>query len=157
MTSIDISFMHQSLDLARQAMSEGETPVGAIVCRGTDVLGRGYNRREQSKDPTTHAEILALREASVHMGDWRLEGCTLYVTLEPCAMCVGACLMARIDRIVFGAPEPKWGALGSRVNLLQDSPFPHKIQVTASVLAEDSAALLKDFFATLRSQKKNAP
>ena len=148
-------FMAQALDLARQAQVEHEIPVGALVEREGRVLGKGYNRRAGSCDPTAHAEILAIQEAALRQGDWRLEGCTLYVTLEPCAMCVGAALWARIERIVYGCREPKWGALGSVLHLLEPPLFPHKIRVTEGVLAEESSLLLKTFFSRLRVQDKS--
>ena len=149
--------MSQALGLARQAQAENEIPVGAVVEKEGQVLGKGYNQRDQSGDPTAHAEILSLQEAALKQGDWRLEGCTLYVTLEPCAMCVGAALWSRIDRIVFGCREPKWGALGSVVHLLEPPLFPHKIQVTEGVLAEESSQLLKAFFSCLRKEPSPSP
>lgn len=159
----DLLYMARALDLARQARAEGEAPVGALIERDGRILGEGYNRREGSADPMAHAEILAIRQAARMQGDWRLEGCTLYVTLEPCVMCVGAALWSRIKRIVFGCREPKWGSLGSRIHLLDPPLFPHKIQVTPGILAPEAAALLKEFFKSLRKKSlsqgpgKNAP
>ena len=142
----DDAFMREALLLAAQAESAGEVPVGAVVVRDGTVIGRGYNRPVGSGDPSAHAEILALREAAAHAGNYRLTGCELYVTLEPCAMCAGAIIHARIARLVFGAADPKTGACGSVVNLFADARLNHHATVTAGVLAADCGAGLQDFF-----------
>src|SRR5690554_2440326 len=130
----DAHFMEQALEMARAAAARGEVPVGAVVTRDGRVVGRGYNRRESWGDPTAHAEMLAIREAAAAVGGWRLTGCSLYVTLEPCAMCAGAIVLARIDRVVFGAADPKSGAAGSLMNLLQDPRLNHQADVVAGVM-----------------------
>ena len=142
--------MEVALDEARAAAALGEVPIGAVVVREGAVLGRGFNRRETDGDPLAHAEILAIREAARAMGGWRLSGCTLYVTLEPCAMCAGALVASRIERLVYGSADPKAGFCGSLGNLVQDPRLNHRLDVTYGVLAEESAALLRGFFADLR-------
>jgi tRNA(adenine34) deaminase len=142
--------MDRALDEARRCLAWGDVPVGAVLSRGRDVLGAAGNQRERLGDPTAHAEILALREASRRLGTWRLEGCQLWVTLEPCAMCAGAMVLARLDRVVFAAADPKAGFAGSLGNLLQDARLNHRVQVVSKVRAEESAALLREFFATRR-------
>ena len=153
----DEHWMREALREAGEAFAREEIPVGAVIVLGDECLSRASDLRETTGDPTAHAEILALQEAALSQGDWRLEGCTLYVTLEPCAMCVGAALWSRIDRIVFGCREPKWGALGSVLHLLDPPLFPHKIQVTEGILAEESSQLLKTFFSGLRNQRPPSP
>lgn len=142
--------MHQALEAAAAGAREGEVPVGAVVVLGGEVLARAYNRPRGLSDPTAHAEVLALREAARSIGNYRLPGATLYVTLEPCAMCVGAMLQARIARLVFGALDPKAGAAVSLYRLAEDERLNHRLEVTGGVLAEESAALLKEFFERLR-------
>jgi len=143
--------MTEALAEARWAESVGEVPIGAVVVRGGEVLGRGHNRRETDRDPLAHAELLAIRQAAARLGSWRLAGCTLYATLEPCPMCAGALVASRIDRLVYGAADPKAGYCGSLGNLVQDTRLNHRLAVTGGVLAEESAALLRAFFAMLRS------
>ena len=146
------AFMSQALELAKQAAEEGEVPVGAVVVdpKGA-VVASAYNRREASKDPTAHAELLALREAA-HFGQrWSLEGHTLYVTLEPCPMCAGACVNARIERVVFGCRDPKAGAVRSLYALLEDPRLNHRIDVVSGVLGDECSQVLKSFFSRLRN------
>ena len=138
--------MRLALDEARLAAGWGDVPVGAVVARGDDVLGRAGNQREHRNDPTAHAEVLALRQASEVLGSWRLDGCALYVTLEPCAMCAGALVLARIERLVFGALDPKAGFAGSLGDLVRDPRLNHRVDVTAGVLEEESADVLRSFF-----------
>lgn len=138
--------MTVALEQARAAARADEVPVGAVIVRGSDVLARSHNRTRELSDPTAHAEVIALREAARRTGDWRLSDCTLYVTKEPCAMCAGALVLARIGRLVFGAPDPRAGMAGSLENLVQDARLNHRIPTTYGVLAEESAALLRNFF-----------
>jgi tRNA(adenine34) deaminase len=153
--SDDERFMEQALELARHAARLGEVPVGAVaVCSGR-VIGTGYNRRELDADPLAHAEMFALRAASQALGAWRLSGVTLYVTLEPCSMCAGGMVQGRVSRVVFGASDPKAGAVGSLYNLAQDARLNHRLEVTSGVLAEASAQLLKEFFGALRRPKRS--
>ena len=149
--SPDESFMHHALALAQRASAAGEVPVGAIVVKEGAVIGRGYNQPIGDSDPTAHAEIQALRDAARNENNYRLPACTLYVTLEPCAMCVGAILHARVARVVFGASDPKGGACGSVINLPAEKMLNHHTDFSGGVLATESAALLKAFFATRRS------
>ncbi len=142
--------MKLALAAAREAGEAGEVPVGAVVVAAGSVVGRAANRRETDQDPTAHAEILALREAAGALGTWRLSDTTLYVTLEPCPMCAGALVSARVGRLVFGAPDPKAGACGSLYNLCVDPRLNHELPVTAGVLQEPCGALLSDWFAGRR-------
>ena len=147
----DEQSMRQALDLAATAAAEGDVPVGAVVvdAAGT-VIGTGRNTRERDADPTGHAEIVAMREAAAARGEWRLEGCTLVVTLEPCTMCAGALVAARVDRLVFGAFDEKAGAVGSLWDVVRDRRLNHRPEVVSGLLADESAALLRDFFLTHR-------
>ncbi len=147
---LDERMMTLALEDARDAASGGDVPVGAVVARGDEVLGRAGNAREREQDPTAHAEILALRSAAPTAGSWHLEGCTMYVTLEPCAMCAGALVLSRIDRLVFGAADPKAGFVGSLGDLVRDPRLNHALEVTSGVLAEDCGDLLRDFFRNRR-------
>ncbi|MEG0149463.1 MAG: tRNA adenosine(34) deaminase TadA [Comamonas sp.] len=147
-------FMREALQQAREAALAGEVPVGAVVVHQGRVIGRGRNSPLASQDPTAHAEVMALREAAQALGNYRLEGCTLYVTLEPCTMCSGAMLHARVDRVVYGAAEPKTGAAGSVLNVFGYAQINHQTQVLRGVLAEECAALMADFFQQRRAQNK---
>ncbi|MGH2765248.1 MAG: tRNA adenosine(34) deaminase TadA [Actinomycetota bacterium] len=151
MTTLDERLMAQALEQARRCQRWGDVPIGAVVARGEVVLGAAGNERERRGDPTAHAEILALREASRRVGSWRLEGCTLYVTLEPCAMCAGAAVLARLDRLVFGAADPKAGFAGSMGDLVRDPRLNHRVEVEPGLLSQESARLLRDFFASRRA------
>ena len=144
------TFMRMALDLAAQAAAAGEVPVGAVVVKDGEVIGRGFNRPVTSNDPTAHAEIVALREAAARLGNYRLPGCELYVTLEPCAMCVGAMIHARIARIVYGASDPKTGACGSIVDLPSLRQWNHHGVFEGGVLAAECGDVLKGFFAERR-------
>jgi tRNA(adenine34) deaminase len=148
----DIKWMRLALEEARRAAQAGDVPVGAIAVRDGQIVGRGHNRRQRDRDPTAHAELIALREAAYTLGGWRVVGVTLYSTLEPCAMCAGAAVNARLPRIVWAADDPKAGAGGSVVDLLSHPRLNHRVQVTHGVLAEESAALLQEFFAALRQK-----
>ena len=142
--------MRLALGLAAKAGDAGEVPVGAVVVSGGEVIARGANGREATRDPTAHAEVLALRDAAKVTGSWRLSGTTLYVTLEPCPMCAGALLAARVSRLVFAAPDPKAGACGSLYNLCSDPRLNHELDVTRGVLREDASRLLSVWFAAKR-------
>ena len=147
---IDERFMAEALALARAAQTRGEVPVGAVVVKDGEVVGRGGNAPIAAADPTAHAEIAALRDAARMLGNYRLPGCDLYVTIEPCAMCAGAIMHARIARVVFGAQDPKTGACGSVVNLFAEARLNHHATVTGGVLAAESGTLLSDFFSARR-------
>ena len=149
MQSMEI-FMREALELARKAAAAGEVPVGAVVVSAGQVIGRGFNQPISGHDPTAHAEIVALREAAQQMGNYRLGDCELYVTLEPCVMCSGAIMHARIARLVYGAPDPKTGACGSVVDLFAETRLNHHTSVTGGILADDAAQLLQQFFAARR-------
>jgi tRNA(adenine34) deaminase len=146
--------MRRALEEARAALATGDVPIGAVVLDATGaVVGRGRNVREADADPTGHAEVVALRTAAAGRGEWRLEGCTLVVTLEPCTMCAGAAVLARVERIVFAAYDAKAGAVGSLWDVVRDRRLNHRPEVVAGVLAEESTALLDDFFATRRGAR----
>ena len=149
-SEINMVMMQEALQLAGQAALRGEVPVGAVVAQDGQIVGRGYNAPISSADPSAHAEIRALREAAKALGNYRLGGCTLYVTLEPCAMCAGAIMHARISRVVYGAADPKTGACGSVVDLFAESRLNHHTEVTGGVLAAEAGKLLSDFFAVRR-------
>lgn len=143
---LDAGFMRECLDLARRAASVGEVPVGAVVVHEGRIVGRGYNAPIGRHDPTAHAEIQAMREAAATLGNYRLIGCTLYVTLEPCVMCAGAIIHARIARVVYGAPDPKTGACGSVVNLFAETRLNHHATVEGGLMAEECGVMLSEFF-----------
>jgi tRNA(adenine34) deaminase len=148
--------MRQAIALAAHAASIGEVPIGCVVADDLtgDVIGRGYNRREADHDPTAHAEVLALREAARHRGHWRLTDCTLVVTLEPCPMCAGAIVNARVPRLVYGCDDPKAGAARTLYRVCDDARLNHRAEVAAGVLADDCAKLLRDFFKARRALGK---
>ena len=145
--------MREAMRLAQRAFERGEVPVGAVVVRAGVALGRGHNRREAREDPTHHAEIEAIRRAARRAGGWRLDGAVLYVTLEPCAMCAGACVNARIARIVFGCTDPKAGYAGTLGNVAADSRLNHRCAVEGGTMAEESASILRRFFRERRGKK----
>ena len=147
-------WMREALSEARMAATEGEIPVGAVVVFRERIVGRGHNQKEALRDPTAHAEILALREAGRRLGGWRLSGATLYCTLDPCCMCAGAMVQARIARLVFGVRDPKTGAAGSVYDLVRSPWLNHRLEIVAGVLAEDVAELMRQFFAELRDMPK---
>ncbi|MBS2023398.1 MAG: tRNA adenosine(34) deaminase TadA [Deltaproteobacteria bacterium] len=148
--------MSEALALARTAGSEGEVPIGAVVVFEGRIVGRGRNARERGNDPTAHAEIVALQEAARSLGRWRLTGCTLYVTLEPCFMCAGALVNARVDRLVFAVLDPKAGAVGSLADVCRDPRLNHRLAVDSGVLGDECGALLKDFFRERRKKPERA-
>jgi len=154
---LDERMMRQALREAQLAAEAGEVPVGAVVARGEEVVAAAGNERERTKDPTAHAEILAIRHAADALGGWRLSGCTLYVTLEPCPMCAGALHAARIGRLVYAAPDPKAGAAGSLYDLPSDPRLNHTYPTTSGILAPESAALLRSFFRQRRAKEGRKP
>ena len=152
----DEGFMRAAIKEAMAAEDAGDVPIGAVVVREGRIIGRGHNQRELLKDPTAHAEMLALTAASSSIGSWRLEGCTLYVTLEPCAMCAGAIILSRIEEVHFGALDPKAGCTGSLMNLLTDDRFNHQPKVQSGLLAQDCGAILSTFFREIRARKSDS-
>lgn len=154
--SVHEKYMKEALRQARRAYALGEVPIGCVIVHEGRVIGRGYNRRNTDKNTLAHAELTAIRRASRVIGDWRLEDCTLYVTLEPCQMCAGAIVQARIPEVVMGCMNPKAGCGGSILNLLEMPEFNHQVRVTRGVLADESSTLLKRFFAELRARSRNA-
>jgi len=146
--------MQEALVEAAAAQRLGEVPIGAVLVKDGHIFGRGHNLRETSNDPTTHAEMVAIRQAAAAVNSWRLIDCTLYVTLEPCVMCMGAIILARIPRLVFGCRDPRAGAVGSIYNFSADNRFNHRVAVTEGVLAEECSEILSGFFRDLRSRKK---
>ena len=172
----DEKYMRQAIRLAKKAAALGEVPIGCVIvytgsdaaertwdssvaerirgCEGR-IIGRGYNRRNRDKCTLSHAEITAIKKASAFLGDWRLEGCTLYVTLEPCQMCAGAIVQSRIDRVVIGAASAKSGCAGSIINLLQMKEFNHQVEITRDVMAEECSDMLKDFFREMRQRERS--
>lgn len=147
--------MRVALDEADKGAASGEVPVGAVVVCDSEIIGRGHNRREKQHSPLAHAELLAIEQASRHLGHWRLSRCWLYVTLEPCVMCVGAIVQARMGRLVFGCLDPKGGAVESLYQLCNDSRLNHRLPVTGGILAEDCSRILGDFFKRLRQRKRD--
>ena len=146
MTGNDDYWMRRALDLAERARSEGEVPVGAVLVMEDECIGEGWNRPISAHDPTAHAEILALRAGATRLGNYRLPGATLYVTLEPCAMCAGAIILARIKRLVYAAADPRAGAAGSVFNILQSSQLNHRVELASGILEKEAATLLQTFF-----------
>jgi len=145
-------FMREALKEATAAYEADEAPVGAVIVHENRVIARAHNQRELLSDPTAHAEMIAITQAAAEIGSWRLAGATIYVTLEPCAMCAGAMVLARLDRLVFGATDPKAGACGTLYNIVQDLRLNHRLEVVRGVLAEDCSRLLTDFFAKKRAR-----
>ena len=150
----DEKYMKEAIRQAKKAYALGEVPIGCVIVYQDKIIGRGYNRRTIDKNTLAHAEMIAIRKASKRMNDWRLEGCTMYVTLEPCQMCAGAIVQARIPRVVAGCMNPKAGCAGSVLNLLQVDRFNHQADVTRGVLEEKCSELMKSFFRELREKKK---
>ena len=149
----DERFMQIALNEAEKAAEEGETPIGAVAVLNRKIIAKARNKREIWNDPTAHAEIIALKKSAKKLNRWRLTGLTLYVTLEPCAMCAGAMVLARIDRLVFGCADPKAGACGTLYNILQDKRLNHQVEITTGVMEKECSALLKKFFKGLRNKR----
>ncbi|MBU9728304.1 tRNA adenosine(34) deaminase TadA [Diplocloster modestus] len=154
MLTMDEKYMKEALRQAKKAYALGEVPIGCVIVCGGKIIGRGYNRRNTDKNTLNHAEITAIRKASKKTGDWRLEGCTIYITLEPCQMCSGAIVQSRMDRAVIGCMNPKAGCAGSILNILQMKEFNHQVEITYGVLEEECSELLKNFFKELRKRVK---
>ena len=148
------SFMAEALKEAEAAAAEGEVPVGAVIVRGGEIIAGAHNMTEQTKDPTAHAEILAIRKAAELLGGWRLVGCSMYVTVEPCTMCAGAIVWARIEKLVIGTPDPKAGACGSLYNIPRDARLNHNVEIETGLMGEECSRLMKDFFRKLRSEER---
>jgi len=149
---VDTAYMALALDEARKAAAMGEVPIGALVVCDGAIVSRAHNTREVDNDPTSHAELIAIRDASQRLGRWRLSDCTVYVTLEPCPMCAGAMHQARIERLVFGATDPKAGAVGTLFDLSNDERLNHRFAVTSGILSEESSTILRQFFGGLRKK-----
>jgi tRNA(adenine34) deaminase len=151
----DQRFMRVAIDQAEIARENGDVPVGAVIVREGQLIAKAYNQRQQLQDPTAHAEIIALTQAAEAVGSWRLDGCTIYVTLEPCTMCAGALVLARMDRLVYGCEDPKTGACGSLYNIVQDERLNHRLEVTSGVMESECRRQLQEFFAHRRQENKN--
>lgn len=151
----DEKYMHLAILEAKKAREMDEVPIGAIIVHQDELIAAGYNIRETTQSALSHAELIAIKEANEKLGSWRLEDCTLYVTLEPCPMCAGAIVQSRIERVVYGARDPKAGCAGTLMNLLNDNRFNHQTEVTKGVLETECSSLLTDFFRDLRKRKKN--
>jgi tRNA(adenine34) deaminase len=151
----DDRFMRAAIEAAKIAEDNGDVPIGSVIVYKNQIIGKAYNQREQLKDPTAHAEIIALTQAAAFLESWRLNGCTMYVTLEPCPMCAGALVLARLDRLVYGCDDPKTGACKSLYNIVQDERLNHKLEVTSGVLEEQCREQLQGFFARRREENKN--
>jgi tRNA(adenine34) deaminase len=150
----DIYFMNEALQEAKKALDKDEPPVGAVVVKDDEIIARGHNLRETLQDPTAHAEMRAIQAAAAKLGRWRLSDCTMYVTLEPCAMCAGAIVLARFHRLVYGASDPKAGAVNSLMNLVSDPRLNHQVEVQSGVLAQECGDLLRKFFSSRRQKNK---
>ncbi len=151
----DERFMRVAIEQAEIAAENGDVPIGAVIVYKKQIIAKAYNQRQQLNDPTAHAEIIALTQAAAFVQNWRLNGCAMYVTLEPCPMCAGALVLARLDRLVYGCNDPKSGACGSIYNIVADERLNHRLQVTAGVLAEECGAQLQSFFQKRRNEKQN--
>lgn len=152
--TIDEKYMKAALQQAKKAYQIGEVPIGCVIVYQDRIIARGYNRRNTDKNTLSHAEMTAINRASKKMGDWRLEGCTIYVTLEPCQMCAGAAVQSRIDKVVIGSMSPKAGCAGSVLNILQMEEFNHQVEIVSGVLEEECGKILSDFFVDLRIRNK---
>ncbi len=150
----DEYYMRMAIEAAKIAEENGDVPIGAVIVKDGKIIGRAYNQREQLQDPTAHAEIIALTQAASAVENWHLDGCTIYVTLEPCPMCAGALVLARLDRLVYGCDDPKTGAVKSLYNIVTDDRLNHRLEVTSGVLADECTKLLQDFFKSRRNELK---
>jgi len=152
---IDERYMKSAINAAMIAEENGDVPIGAVIVHQGRIIAKAYNQREQLQDPTAHAEIIALTQAAAALESWRLNDCTMYVTLEPCPMCAGALVLARIDRLVFSCDDPKAGAIKSLYNIVQDKRLNHRLEITSGILAEECSAILTDFFGKKRNSADN--
>ena len=152
----DAELMTMAIDQAQIAWDNGDVPIGAVIVYKNKIIAKAYNERHQLNDPTAHAEIIALTQAASFIGNWRLHGCTIYVTLEPCSMCAGALVLARVDRLVYGCKDPKAGACGSLYNIVQDERLNHRLDVTSGILAGRCSEQLQDFFRIRREQNRKS-
>ena len=150
----DIRFMQMAMDQAEIAEENGDVPIGAVIVYENRVIAKAYNQREQLSDPTAHAEIIALTQAAAYIGNWRLHGCSIYVTLEPCTMCAGALVLGRLDRLVYGCDDPKTGAVKSLYNIVQDQRLNHTLEVTSGIMARECSEQIQRFFLRRRDEKK---
>lgn len=153
---MELRYMQEALRQAKKAYAIGETPIGAVIVHQGEIIARGYNKRETKKNSLGHAELIAIHKACKKLGGWRLPGCALYVTLEPCPMCAGAIIQSRIDRVYFGAYDKKTGCAGSKTNLFEPQLFYHTVTVEGGILEEECASLMRRFFQELRAGKKSA-
>ena len=151
----DERFMKAAIDQAHIALENGDVPIGAVIVHQNQIIAKGLNLRHKLNDPTAHAEIIALTAAAEYIGNWRLHGCTIYVTLEPCCMCAGAMVLGRLDRLVYGCDDPKAGAVKSLYNIVQDKRLNHRLEVTSGILADECSAILTDFFRKKRNSTDN--
>jgi tRNA(adenine34) deaminase len=149
---LDEQYMRIAIDQAKRAEENGDVPIGAVIVHNNQIIAKAYNQREQLQDPTAHAEIVALTQAAAALENWHLNDCTMYVTLEPCCMCAGALVLARIDRLVYGCDDPKTGAIKSLYNIVQDDRLNHRVEVTSGVLADECSNLLQQFFLKCRAE-----
>jgi tRNA(adenine34) deaminase len=154
-TNNDERFMRAAIREAQIAEEKGDVPIGCVIVYNGVIIAKGHNQREQLTDPTAHAEMIAITQAAEYLQSWRLHGCTIYVTLEPCTMCSGAMVLARIDRLVFGCRDPKTGACGSLYNIVRDERLNHRVEITESVLENECSAMLSEFFARRRLENKS--
>ena len=154
MLTEDVKYMKEAIKLAKKASAAGEVPIGCVIVCNGKIIGRGYNRRNTDRSTLSHAEMNAIKKASSYLHDWRLEECTMYVTLEPCQMCAGACIQARIPRVVIGCLSPKSGSCGTVASILGNENFMHTCEIETGVLADECSAVLKDFFIRMRAEKK---
>jgi tRNA(adenine34) deaminase len=148
----DEHFMHAAIEAAKIAEENGDVPIGAVIVHENQIIAKAYNQREQLQDPTAHAEIIALTQAAAALENWHLNGCTMYVTLEPCPMCAGALVLARIDRLVYGCDDPKTGAVKSLYTIVQDNRLNHRLEVTSGILADECSQILQEFFEKRRAE-----
>ena len=154
MLTEDEKFMKEAIKLAKKAADAGEVPIGCVIVHDDKIIGRGYNRRNTDHSSLSHAEMTAIKKANAYLKDWRLEDCTMYVTLEPCQMCAGACVQARIPKVVIGCMSPKSGSAGTVADILNNPAFTHSCEVVSGVLSEECSAVLKNFFLKMRAEKK---
>lgn len=154
MTEQDVRFMKEAIRQAKKAEALDEVPIGCVIVQDDKIIARGYNRRNTDHDTLSHAELIAIRKATKKLGDWRLEGCTMYITLEPCQMCSGALVQSRIDKVVIGAMNPKAGCAGSIMNILQCEKFNHQVEIVTGVCEEECSAMMSGFFRHLRMSRK---